>query len=279
MTRGARALALAAALAGVGALAEAALADAAVIEIRGSELLISTGGRTLARSELVGAVLGLALENGGSADVRIERITTDPDRAEGDVVLYDLIDTESGQPVCPPEANGSPHALLQRAPGGAISIYCTAGARGKCIRLGYRPWAHRYGRALEPYWQACVRMVQADYCGDARPTTRDGISISIYDTLGLHPRRAGLEYAFEAAWDADGALCVAHTRVPQNITLKELSSACPRLAGRLGRTCTEAAASRIGNPLLVNGSQGNGVPEPTSIGEGAGAGTRRHERR
>jgi hypothetical protein len=252
----ATAVALAATLAGPGALAEAA-----AVEVRGSELVISTGGRTLARSDLVGAVLGLAREDGGVANVRIERITTDPGRVEGDVVLYDLIDADGGQPVCPPEADGMPHAILQGAPGGAIAIYCTAGARGKCIRLGYRPWAQWNGAPLEPYWRACVRMVQADYCGDDRPTTLDGMPISIYDTLGINPRGDGLQNAFEAAWDADGALCVAHPRVPQNITLKELAVACPRLAGRLGTGCTEGAAKRLGQALLFNASRGDGVPE------------------
>ena len=274
MIRLAPAFALAATLAGTGALA-----DAATVEMRGSELVISTGGRTLARSELVGAVLGLAREDGGIANVRIDRIITDPGRPEGDVVLYDLLDADDGRPVCPPEADGRPHAVLQRAPGGAIAIYCTAGALGKCIRWGYRPWAMRDGVALRPYWQACARMVQADYCGDDRPTTRDGMQISVYDALGINPRGEGLEYGFEAAWDADGALCVAHPRVPRNITLEELASACPRLAGRLGPSCTEGAARHLGHPLLVNGSRGDGIPGPATDASGAGAGASRDERR
>jgi ADYC domain-containing protein len=150
--------------------------------------------------------------------------------------------------------------VLQRAHNGAIAIYCTAGALGKCIRWGYRPWAVRDGVALRPYWQACVRMVQADYCGDDRPTTRDGMQISIYDPLGINPRGGGLEFPFEAAWDADGARCVAHPRLPQNITLDALEAACPRLAGHLGASCTESAARRLGQPLLFNASRGDGVP-------------------
>jgi hypothetical protein len=254
-------VALALALAAL--LAEGGLcADAASVEIRDSELVVSTGGRVLPRSELIGAVLGLAREDGGTVNVRIDRIVTDPGRDEGDVVLYDLsVAGGEGAPVCPAEADGNPQAMLQPGPGGTITIFCTAGAKGKCIRWGYRPWAERDGVSLEPYWRACVRMVRADYCGDDSPTTLDGMLISIYDTLGIQQRDEALDFTFEAAWDAQGALCAAHPRVPQNITLEALATACPRLAGRLGSACTEVAARHFGTPLLYNASRGDGVPE------------------
>jgi hypothetical protein len=46
------------------------------------------------------------------------------------------------------------------------------------------------------------------------------------------------------SWRA-GAVCVAHTPVPENITLQQLSQHCPRLRGRLGEyACTEAGSRR-----------------------------------
>jgi hypothetical protein len=238
-------------------------AHAARAELAGSELVVADGGRRVPREALVGAVLTLGLEGGGSAEVRIDRITIDPGRPEGDVVLYDLSVDDGGawQPVCAPEADGAPHAVLQPSPGGRIAIFCTAGALGKCIRFGYRPWATRDGVSLEPYWQACTRMVRADYCGDNRPTTRDGMLIDVYDTLGIQTREGAPGLTFEAAWAADGALCVAHPRVPQNIDLRMIASWCPRLAPRLGPACTEATARRHGAALLFNASRGDGVPE------------------
>jgi ADYC domain len=239
-------------------------ADAASVEVRGSELVVSTAGRVLARPDLIGAVLALAQEGGVVADVRIDRIATDPERIEGDVVLYDLSvadDDGAWVPACPAEPDGMPHAVLQPRPGGSIVIFCTAGARGKCIRMGYRPWAARDGVPLAPYWEACIKLIRADYCGDDQPMTLDGMLISIYDTLGIQQRDNRPDFAFEAAWDARGALCVAHPRVPQNITLDALAAACPRLADHLGAGCTEAAAKRLGTPLLYNASRGDGVPE------------------
>jgi hypothetical protein len=248
--------------------ASAVPADTASVEVRGSELVVSTDVRALARSDLVGAVLALVQEDGRVADVRIDRIVTDPGRFEGDVVLYDLsVAAEDGTwtPVCPAEPDGLPHAVLQPRPDGAITILCTAGAAGKCIRLGYRPWAEQGGVPLAPYWNACIHMIRADYCGDNRPTTRDGMLINLYDSLGIQsrvmPPETGGDFPFEAAWDAEGVLCVAHPRVPQNISLEALAADCLRLAAHLGAACTEEAASRLGRPLLFNASRGDGVPE------------------
>jgi len=103
-------------------------------------------------------------------------------------------------------------------------------------------------------------MVRADYCGDDQPTTRDDMLIDYYDRLGIAGRddRPGLN--FEAAWDENGAVCVAHPRVPQNMTLERLAETCPRLRGRLGPACTEETADQFGTPLLMNASRGNGLP-------------------
>src|SRR6202162_534078 len=40
---------------------------------------------------------------------------------------------------------------------------------GKCVRYGYHPWEQAPdGRPMRDYYDACVRMVRADYCGDVR---------------------------------------------------------------------------------------------------------------
>lgn len=243
-------------------------ADTASVELQGSELVVTTGGRKLARSELIGAVLALVQEDGRVANVRIDSIVTDLRRAEGDVVLYDLsVADESGAwvPVCRPEPDGLPHAVLLPQSDGAILINCTAGARGKCIRLGYRPWAVRDGVPLEAYWNACIHMIRADYCGDNRPATRDGMLINIYDNLSIQQRAAppepGADFPFEAAWDEQGAICVAHPRVPQKFSLEALAAECPRLSDHLGPGCTEAEAQSLGTPLVFNASRSDGVPE------------------
>jgi len=43
---------------------------------------------------------------------------------------------------------------------------------------------------------------------------------------------------------------VAHTRIPENITLEQLGKRCPRLAAGLGESCTEEAAAKLGAVLF-----------------------------
>jgi hypothetical protein len=241
-----------------------AQASPAKVELRGSELVLIIDDVARPGAALTGAVLALALEDGSEAEVRIDRLAPDPRVPEGDVILYDLSipgDDGAWVPVCEPEADGAPHAILQPTEDGRIAIFCTAGALGKCIRLGYRPWAARDGVALDAYWRACVRMIRADYCGDDQPTTRDGMLINIHDRLGIQRRDDAPGLTFEAAWNAAGAVCVAHPRVPQKATLESLATSCHRLSGKLGAVCTENTATRFGAPLMFNASRGDGVPE------------------
>lgn len=236
----------------------------ATVSLLGSELVVSSATGPLPGTALDGAILDLDLETGGHAAVRIDRSLVDPGIPEGDVILYDLsVEDAAGQwrPVCAPEADGAPHAILQPGPDGRIAIYCTAGALGKCIRFGYRPWAERAGVALAPYWEACVRMVRADYCGNGQPTTRDNMLIDLYDDIGIQTRADAPGLSFEAAWGAHGAVCVAHPRVPQKAPPSAITATCPRLLDRVGLECTEALARAIGMPLIYNASRGDGIPE------------------
>jgi ADYC domain len=96
--------------------------------------------------------------------------------------------------------------------------------------------------------------VRADYCGN-QGTTRDGMLIDYYDKLGIatpDPDPAAQGIRFEAAWTAKGAACVAHTRVPEHMTLEQLAKECPRLVGHLGpEACTPARAEASPEPVLM----------------------------
>ena len=93
------------------------------------------------------------------------------------------------QPLCPPDPDGQRLGFPQPGPRGDIVIWCTAGALGKCVRVGYAPWRSLPdGTSLAPYHRACVNMMRADYCGDDRPTTRDGTLIDVYDRVGVNRR-------------------------------------------------------------------------------------------
>jgi hypothetical protein len=243
------------------ALAPAAPAGIAVV---GATLRVeSAEGRTLADAELVGAKLVLRDEKGNARRVRIDAIRRDAAAADP-LPLYELSIAGADdvwRPLCEPDPDGRRLAVLQPGVDGGIAFWCTAGALAKCIRFGYRPWERRAdGEPMAPYHRACVKMVRADYCGDEQPTTRNGMAIDVYDRLDIQRPEGGAGFSFEAAWDENGAICVAHPRVPQNVTLEALAEACPRLRGRLGPDCTRERAGQLGQPLLFNASRGDGIP-------------------
>ena len=216
--------------------------------------------------ELIGGILQVAV-GARSLRVRIAGVEPDPRDREGEVLLYDFrVVAPDGreEPLCNPDPDGrrlglplagrsDPAGTLARAEPGQFELVCTAAPQGKCLRFGYAPWRQAPdGRPLLDWFNACVRMMRGDYCGDGRHFTRDGTWIDIYDRIGIQKSDADHSLSFEAAWGPGGAICVAHTRLPDLIDLDGLAQACPRLAGRLGpAACTDGQA----DGLLMNRSR------------------------
>jgi hypothetical protein len=253
------------------------LADPIIsVEVIGTELRIRLAdGRIVQKSELEGATLSLVLAGETKPKkIHIAAILADPMDSENEVFLYRITVLDEGigkaEELCEPDQQGERWSFPLRGQwdlnGRHISdegftLTCASGAQGKCVRFGYKPWkALPDGTKLADYHQACVRLVRADYCG-TRGTTKDGMLIDIYDKIGIVSISDAMDHdglRFEAAWDRHGALCVAHTRVPENITLERLADECPRLRGHLGEAaCTrvEAESGRFGPALLYNRSR------------------------
>jgi hypothetical protein len=132
-----------------------------------------------------------------------------------------------------------------------VSLSCTSGARAKCVRFGYAPTGPGDGAARRERYDACVRMVRADYCGDGEAHTVNGTLIDIYDRDGIQVSDGGPELRFEAGWTAAGAVCVAHPRIAAQGDLDALLARCPRLReAPNGAACTEQAAERAGAVLF-----------------------------
>jgi hypothetical protein len=230
-----------------------------LVRVEGTEFVLTTAeGVTLRSADLQGATLKIRIA-GRDIPVRVERVEEDADALGGRVVLHHfVVRKENGITVdlCEPDAEG--RSLGFPVPDGrsGFELTCTSGAIGKCIRWGYRLWEDSLGGPpLQTLHQACVRMVRADYGGDGQTMTRDGIPIHVYDRFGVRPARRNIAMAFEAAWGADGALCVAHTRVPDKISLEQLGARYPRLRSHLGPVvCTEDDALRNPKALLFNWS-------------------------
>ncbi len=219
------------------------------VGVEGTEIVVAlSDGKTLRSKDLVGATLDVRFE-GEPAKVRISAVEADPDDKTGTVWLHTF---EARQPdgswtnLCTPGPDGRRQGFPLQGPQG-LEFTCSAGAIGKCVRFGFRPWASSPGgKSLAPQHAACVRMVRADYGGDGKAWTKDGMRIDLYDIAEIQKPDNDPGDSFEAGWAPDGAVCVHHIRVKENTTLAELEAKYPRLKGRTGAACTEALARSLG---------------------------------
>ena len=226
------------------------------IAVEGTEIVVTLGdGCSLRSKALVGAVLDVRFE-GTPAKLRIAAVELDPDDKTGSVWLHTMESRQadgSWKNVCLAGPDGRQQSFPLMV-GGKLEFTCTAGAIAKCVRFGYRPWADGPdGKSLAPLHAACVRMVRGDYGGTNEPWTRDGMKIDVYDPLGVQKPDMDPAQAFEAGWADDGAVCVHHVRVKENVTLAELEAKYSRLKGRTGAICTEEFARQNG-AILFNRS-------------------------
>jgi hypothetical protein len=228
-------------------------------------------GRVLDSTQLVGATLTVAGAE-GAMKIRIDSVEPDPGLPGGaskpsDAVLLHGFSVQGpdgawthlceagpdgrrqGFPI-PGRARGD--ATIGPAEAGVFELTCTGGAQGKCVRFGYRPWEPHAGEpSAWSLYNACVRLVRADYAGDGAGTTRNGQPIDIYDVAGIQEPGNDPAHDFEAGWTPEGAVCVRHVRVEENTSLAALAASVPRLKGRTGAICTEDHARALGAILFV----------------------------
>jgi hypothetical protein len=239
-----------------------AAATARSVEVEGTEFKVTlTDGRLLRSAELVGATLTIST-GGGSVRLHIDAVERDPDAGNSPVWLHSFsmeAADSTWQNVCDAGPDGRrqgfPLAMRPRADGamepaepGVFELVCTAGARGKCVRFGYLPWI---SAAMRDTYNACVRMLRADYCGEGEGTTNPGTVIDYYDSWDIQKPAHDPKFEFEAGWTAAGAVCVHHARIKDNVSLEVLAASCPRLRGRLGEACTEDSARALGATVFV----------------------------
>jgi hypothetical protein len=235
------------------------------LEVIGTSFRVNMlDGRILNSVDLIGAVLDAADETGRTITVRIDGVASDQAGGNGDVWLHRFSvqddKTRAWRELCTAGPDGTvagfPLSGRWAANGqhsqdaSRFTITCTSGAAGKCVRFGYKPWSSVRGESLWDYHQACVRMVRADYGGDGTGNTRDGTMVDVFDRLGIqqsdpNPGLGGRPFEFEAAWGADGAICVRRTRIPEVLSVKELAVRYPHL--RIGPDCSEAVDALIWN--------------------------------
>jgi hypothetical protein len=204
------------------------------IHVEGAEL-VAPGMRG---EEFVGVTLSVRLTDGSSIPLRIDDVA--PSAANPEHWHYQVsLPTFGGVSACGNDDAGNPRRALPlsgrwdssagTATGGDFvddsnffSLGCTHAAIAKCVRMGYEPWksieecdASGTCRTvpLRAYHQACTRMVRADYCGDGKSHTTNGVPINVWDDYGIQ-ERAGVSSDFlrDAEWSPDGAVCVSNFR-------------------------------------------------------------------
>jgi hypothetical protein len=198
-------------------------------------------GEYIADKKLIGALLVGYNDDGVMTAFRIDSIDKEKD-SQVDAWIYTFSTQDPGsrkwKNSCQPDFNGRQKGLA--IPGyfdesgryinddSTYSLTCTSGAIGKCLLFGYLPWNHtKDGVSLQKYYQACTRMVRADYCGNGHGHTRDGMLIELWDNLDIQKDTKTPGLTFEAAWDENGAVCLHKTRVPKVATLADILRECP----------------------------------------------------
>jgi hypothetical protein len=209
------------------------------LRLEGGHLSASPAG------EVAGLVLQGRASDGKPVEVAIcgaEPSTEDPDLVWYRIEAWNAVAQEWENPCVALDRVPDPRALAVRGvwdasgarqdPQGRFTFACENGAIAKCIGWGYKPWASHNGQPLTELHQACTRMARADYCGDGRSHTHQGTSFDYYDGVGLNLRATEPSVfwdpargSFEAAWGADGAVCLSHTRDGRSVA--SVVQGCP----------------------------------------------------
>lgn len=133
-----------------------------------------------------------------------------------------------------------------------LTFACANGVIAKCVDWGYAPWS--VGADVH---QGCTRLARADYCGDGRPWTLDGTAVDIYDEIGVRTAVGDPMLAFEAGWDADGAVCASAMRyIIEDGDGQEVQPSC---LAELPRCTSLVEAADLG-AVLVNDSAHTSIP-------------------
>ncbi len=216
---------------------------AGMVAVLGAALSTACGDQAPRGDVPAGTILHAVDDQGQPIALRIDSIATDPEDPDHELQLYALSANVDGAWVnyCKQDPFGVAKAVVLSGswdargdyhPSKQLTVACTAGTLGKCVRWGYKPWKTLDGQSLADFHQACVRMARADYCGDGKPHTVDGTFIDLYDRLGVQRSEPeGVATEFEAGWSANGA---TYINVPRWDDAATIVAECPdKLAGRV----------------------------------------------
>ena len=186
------------------------------VAVTGGELTgVSSTGEPLSGAEMVGLTMDAVTSTGDDVDLRITAAT----QVASDLWAYTVVTDDGDVSICGAGVQAYPFAGRWdyrsdvAGAGGWIddpSVFTwacrTKGAVAKCVDLGYAPWRAAGDVELRDHHTACVRMMRGDYCGDGHAHTRDGVTIDVYDALGIQVDTA--PWKKDAEWTEAGAVCI-----------------------------------------------------------------------
>jgi hypothetical protein len=209
------------------------------IKLDGTLFSVNIGSQPISGQAFIGTTWNLSIQSSTLAQplpvtLRFDNIYVDPRSPSGDVYLYDISYSVNGSPqwtsLCS-DASGRPVSVVPLRnhwdyqtgaridDPSAVTFACINAALGKCVRLGYRPWAtatHCKGScesvSLADHHQACTRLLRADYCGNGTSYTENGTLIEVYDDLMPTINANTMSWDLEAQWNPDGARCLGDAR-------------------------------------------------------------------
>lgn len=126
-----------------------------------------------------------------------------------------------------------------------FSFACTKRDAAFCITTGYRD---DQGDDQVQLFEACTRMMRADYCGDGKSYTKDGTFITTWDNKGIAEEPSIPQLVFEAAWNRKGVVCWARPR------WKSSSEVGTPPCLTKSNKCDRPPANPNGPPILFNKS-------------------------
>ena len=191
--------------------------------VNGSGLQGTRNGVAVTGAGLVGTTLTGVLSTGASLPIRIDsaQLLAVPNN---DVWAYG-VSYQSGSSWLPLCGSGVQALALKGTwnygsnvtNGGAwtssttsFTFACRGAAIAKCVELGYKPWKTVGGTLLQNHHLSCVRAIRADYCGNGRSYTANGLQINIYDNKGVQADAAA--WPIDAEWTPTGARCIHSAR-------------------------------------------------------------------
>jgi hypothetical protein len=226
------------------------------VTLSGTVFSGTAGGTYVTGTGFQGAQMTSTLADSTQVQVRLDAIVQS---ADPDIFLY-TVNYWTGSAwasICGYDASNNPIAAIPltgrwdesagTTTGGAwindpnqFTFACVGSTLGKCTTLGYKPWktvqecagTDCVERSLQPFHQACTRMIRADYCGDGQTHTHNGVPLNLWDNSGVQsPASVGTSFLNEAEWSANGATCILTVRYNASDTNNYIDSHCPTRRG------------------------------------------------